>query len=63
MNSEISIRDYNSLRADRPRIYKGGVILYTHKDIVVDDKAIYADTICQSAMIYNANLDLIVVAI
>ena len=63
MNSEISIRDYNSLRADRPRIYKGGVILYTHKDFVVDDKAIYADTICQSAMIYNANLDLIVVAI
>ena len=41
-------------------------MLYTisdNKDIVVDDKAIYANTICQSAMIYNANLDLIVVAI
>ena len=61
MNNEISIKDYNLLRADRPIIDKGGVILYTHKDIVIDDKAIYADTICQAAMIFNVNLNLIVI--
>ena len=62
-DSEIAIRDYNSLRADRPIVYKGGVIIYTHKDIVVDDKAIYADITCQAAMIYNTNLNLIVISI
>ena len=61
MNSEVSIRDYNLLRADRPLVYKGGVILYTHKDIVIDDQAVYADTICQAAMIFNSNLNLIVI--
>jgi hypothetical protein len=49
------------LRADRPTVYKGGVVLYTHKDIVVDDKAIYVDNICQAAMIFNSNLNLIVI--
>ena len=38
MDNEIAIREYNSLRVDRAKIHKGGVILYTHKDIVVDDK-------------------------
>ena len=42
-DSEITIRDYNFIRADRPTVIKGGVILYTHQDIVVDDKAVYAD--------------------
>ena len=60
-DSEIAIRDYNSLRADRPIVYKGGVIIFTHKDFVVDDKAIYADITCQAAMIYNTNLNLIVI--
>lgn len=61
-DSEITILDYNTLRADRPTINKGGVVLYTHKDIVVDDKAIYADTICQAAMIFNSTLNIIVIA-
>lgn len=61
-DSEITIRDYNFIRADRPTVIKGGVILYTHQDIVVDDKAVYADNICQAAMIFNLNLNLIVIS-
>ena len=63
MNNEVSIKDYNLLRADRPIVEKGGVILYTHKDIVVDDKAIYADTTCQAAMVFHQNLNLIVITV
>ena len=59
----LSIKDYSLLRADRPIIYKGGVIIYSHKDLVVDDQAIYADTICQAAMIYNSTIDLVIVAV
>ena len=61
-DSEITIRDYNLVRADRPTVIKGGVVLYTHQDIVVDDKAVYADNICQAAMIFNLNLNLIVIS-
>ena len=60
---EIHIEDYSSLRADRPVINKEGVIIYTHNDFTVDDKDIYADTICQAAMIYNSTNNLILVAI
>lgn len=62
-NHEVAVRDYSLLRADRPTIKKGGVALYTHNDLVIDDKDIYADKICQAAMIYNSTIDLIVIGI
>ena len=62
-DSEIEIKDYTVIRADRPTILKGGVVIYTHKDQVIDDQEVYADTICQAAMSYNNNLNLIVIAI
>ena len=60
---EIAIDDYSTLRADRPTIIKGGVVIYTHKDFVVDDRDTYTDEICQTAMIFNAAINLIIVAI
>ena len=62
-DNEIGIKDYSILRSDRPTVYKGGVILYTHKDFVVDDQDTYADTICQAAMAYNSTINLILAAI
>ena len=62
-DSEIAIKDYTVIRADRPSVIKGGVVIYTHKDQVIDEQDIYADTICQAAMSYNKNLNLIVIAI
>ena len=62
-DNEISIDEYTPIRADRPTVNKGGVIIYTHKDIVVDDQAIYTDTICQAAMAYNSKINLIIVGI
>ena len=63
MDNEIAIKDYSILRADRPIVYKGGVIIYTHKDFVTDDQDTYADTICQSAMVYNSQNNIIIAAV
>jgi hypothetical protein len=60
---EIAINDYSTLRADRPTVIKGGVIIYTHKDLAVDDKDAFADQICQAAMTFNETLNLIIIAI
>ena len=60
---EIAIENYTTLRADRPIRLKGGVIIYLHKDLVMDDKEIYSHTICQAAMIYNSKINLIIVGI
>ena len=62
-DNEIAIRDYSLIRADRLTILKGGVILYSHKDFVIDDQDIYADTICQAVMAYNSNINLVIAAI
>ena len=59
---EVAIQDYQLLRADRPTIIKGGVILYTHRNFAVDDKDTYTDNICQAAMVYNSQINLIVIA-
>ena len=63
MDNEIAIKDCSILRADRPIVYKGGVIIYTHKDFVTDDQDTYADTICQSAMVYNSQNNIIIAAV
>ena len=63
IDSEIAIKDYTPLRADRPTVIKGGVVIYTHKDQVIDDHEIYADTICQAAMTFNPKLNLVIIAI
>ena len=60
---EIYIEDYTSLRADRPTINKGGVIIYMHNDFTMEDKEIYADETCQAAMVYNSIMNLIIIAI
>ena len=60
---EIAIKDYATLRSDRPVVYKGGVVIYTHKDFVVDDHDTYADKVCQIAMIYNSTNNLILAGI
>ena len=60
---EVAVRDYSHLRADRPDIIKGGVILYTHNDFVIDERDIYADTICQAVMTYNSTINLLVIGI
>ena len=63
LDAEISVKNYTPLRADRPVVIKGGVIIYTHNSITINDTAIYADTICQAAMTYSADLDLITVSV
>ena len=60
---EIFIEDYTALRADRPTIIKGGVIIYLHKDFIMEDKEIYSDEICQAAMVYNSIINLVIIGI
>ena len=63
LDAEFAIKDYTPLRADRPVIQRGGVIIYTHNSISWDSTDTYADTICQAAMTYSADIDLILVSI
>ena len=62
-DNEIAIQDYTPIRADRPTVIKGGVIIYTHKDIVIDEQDTYTDTICQATMAFNAKINLVLVGI
>ena len=63
LDAEISCENYSIVRADRPQIMKGGVAIYIHNDLAIDNTYIYADTICQAAAVYNSTHNLLIVGI
>ena len=62
-DAEISCENYTIIRSDRPEIKKGGVALYIHNSITVDQTYKYADKVCQAAAIYNSTLNLLIIGI
>ena len=62
LDAEIQIQNYNIYRSDRVERKQGGVIIYSYKDIIIDDSAKYSDNQCSSAMIYSKSLNLIIAA-
>ena len=62
-DAEVACANYDIVRANRPEVSKGGVAIYMHKDITIDDKYIYVDQICQAVIIYNKKHNLLIAGI
>ena len=62
-DAEVACENYTIIRADRPEIRKGGVAIYVHNDIAVNNTYTYADKICQAACVYISTLNLLVTGI
>ena len=62
-DAEVQLTNYNILRSDRTNRTHGGVILYSFKDIIIDDSATYSDDYCSAAMIFNKNYNLVIAVI
>ena len=62
-DAEVGVTGYNIIRADRPEIIRGGVAIYMENTLIIDEKTMYADPICEAAMVYNKELDLVIVGV
>ena len=63
LDAEITIPNYNILRADRTNRRNGGVIIYVHHMLSMDETKVFSNSFCECAMIYNINNYLIIAAI
>ena len=62
-DAEVNLANYNLLRSDRVDRSHGGVILYSYKDIIIDDSSTYSDKQCSAAMIYSKHQSIILITI
>ena len=62
-DAEIHIENYNIYRADRVRRKQGGTAIYMHEDLVVNEKEIYSDSVCESIMLKNNNSNFILIGL
>ena len=53
LDAEIHLQDYSIYRSDRIRRKMGGAIIYSHKDITIDDSEDYTDEYCSVIMVYS----------
>ena len=63
MDAEVSIPNYNVLRADRANRKNGGVALYYHNSFTMEDMQTFTNSFCELAMGYNKQNNMIIVAI
>ena len=59
-DAEIQIENNDSFRSDRIRSLHGGVLLYTHKSLAVEDFLAYDDDVCE-AVVCKSNLYKIII--
>ena len=62
-DAEITIPEYNIYRADRIERKNGGTAIYVHEKIVIDTKDVYSDSVCESMMLKNNHLNLILISV
>ena len=62
-DAEVACDNYSITRADRPEIKKGGVAIYVHNKLSVDNTYTYADKICQAACVYSSTLNLLIIGV
>ena len=62
-DAEVDCPNYTITRADRPVIRKGGVAIYVHNTLTIDNAYKYADKICQTLCVYNEMLNLLIIGI
>ena len=63
LDAEVSIPNYNMLRADRKTRKNGGVVIYSHYTFSMDYTEIFSNMYCECAMSYNTQNKLVIVAI
>ena len=63
LDAEVSIPEYNILRADRAVRRNGGVAIYTHYNFSIDNSDIFSNKYCESAMIYNKQNNIVIAAV
>ena len=63
-DAEVSIPNYNIIRADRPTTKrKGGVAIYSHHTFSLEEIQTFSNSYCELAMAYNKVNNLIVIAL
>ena len=62
-DAEVSIKDYNIIRADRESRIQGGVAIYHHYLFTIDDIETYSNSYCECAMAYNRTNSLLVIGV
>ena len=62
-DAEVSIKDYNIIRADREARKQGGVAIYHHYLFTMDDTETYSNSYCECAMAYNKTNSLLVIGV
>ena len=60
-DSQIAIDGYTSLRSDREKIQRGGVVLYVHDSLPVSNVTAYDDGTCEAVMGTLSSIDTILV--
>ena len=63
LDAEISINNYDVIRSDRTQRKQGGVALYLHHTITVDDTNKFSDNYTESVMTYLKKSKLIIIVI
>ena len=63
LDAEVSISNYNINRADRITRKNGGTLIYTHQDIVINQKEVYSDSKCECVMLKNNDTNFILISV
>ena len=62
-DAEVQIKNYDLYRSDRILRKCGGTAIYMHNSIPVDNIETFSDSVCESIMIYNKNLNLAIISV
>ena len=61
-DAEVQINHYNLYRADRIKRKCGGTAIYIHESIAIDNIDTFSDSVCESVMLYNKTLNLVIIS-
>ena len=61
-DAEVQIKHYNLYRADRIKRKCGGTAIYIHESIAIDNIDTFSDSVCESVMLYNKTLNLVIIS-
>ena len=62
LDAEVQLHDYNIYRSDRVKRKQGGAMIYSHKDIIIDDTDIYSNEYCSVIIVYSKQLNILLSA-
>ena len=63
LDAEVSIPDYNIVRADRINRRNGGVAIYSHHTFSLENTRTFSNSYCESAIAYNKENEIVVAAV